>query len=171
MSNVLIGIIGVILFIGLALAGALFLGPRFQESSNSSRAAALSQSVFQVASAIEMYELQEGVRRTFGSIDDLVPGYLKSIPHEVGSGAGGSMYLSDRAFGLHEVDGDDPRRYDRFVVSRIGGSNPVPVCHAMNQQAGHPDRIVGDPSMEFIGRTGCVKRVGDDYEYYAYYAI
>jgi len=41
MSNVLIGIIGVILFIGLALAGALFLGPRFQESTNNSRGSAV----------------------------------------------------------------------------------------------------------------------------------
>ena len=40
MSNVLIGIIGVILFIGLALAGALFLGPRFQAATISSKASA-----------------------------------------------------------------------------------------------------------------------------------
>src|SRR3546814_19495658 len=60
MSNVLIGIIGVILFIGLALAGALFLGPRFQESTNNSRASASVQAVSQIASAATMFEVQEG---------------------------------------------------------------------------------------------------------------
>src|SRR3546814_303803 len=60
MSNVLIGIIGVILFIGLALAGALFLGPRFQESTNNSRASASVQAVSQIASAANMFEVQEG---------------------------------------------------------------------------------------------------------------
>src|SRR3546814_7999702 len=60
MSNVLIGIIGVILFIGLAIAGALFLGPRFQESTNNSSASASVQAVSQIASAANMFEVQEG---------------------------------------------------------------------------------------------------------------
>jgi hypothetical protein len=60
MSNVLIGIIGVILFIGLALAGALFLGPRFQESSATSKAAAAHQAMAQVVQASNLYQVQEG---------------------------------------------------------------------------------------------------------------
>lgn len=57
MSNVLIGIIGVILFIGLALAGALFLGPRFQDSTNNSKAAAVVQTMTQLANASNMYRI------------------------------------------------------------------------------------------------------------------
>ena len=60
MSSVLIGIIGVILFIGLALAGALFLGPRFQESSNTSKAAAATQAVQLVANAISLRNADSG---------------------------------------------------------------------------------------------------------------
>src|SRR3546814_17765989 len=60
MSNVLIGIIGVILFIGLALAGALFLGPRFQESPHNSRASSSVQEVSQIASAANIFEGHEG---------------------------------------------------------------------------------------------------------------
>ena len=45
MSNVLIGIIGVILLIGLVLAGALFLGARFQAAADNSRASASVQAV------------------------------------------------------------------------------------------------------------------------------
>ena len=85
MSNVLIGIIGVILFIGLALAGALFLGPRFQEATNSSKASSAVSMVKQVADAAELYRVQEGqsVSATLGgaigqNLTDA--GYLKSPP-------------------------------------------------------------------------------------------
>ncbi len=83
MSNVLIGIIGVILFIGLALAGALFLGPRFQESSNNSKAAAAIQAVSQVSSAVNMALVQGGATVTphATSLEGLqTDGYIKSIP-------------------------------------------------------------------------------------------
>ena len=83
MSNVLIGIIGVILFIGLALAGALFLGPRFQESTNNSKASAAVQMASQTAAAANLYRVQEG-RSTVstGDIKTLLvdTGYMKSAP-------------------------------------------------------------------------------------------
>jgi type II secretory pathway pseudopilin PulG len=60
MSNVLIGIIGVILFIGLALAGALFLGPRFQDATVNSKASAAHQAMAQMTHAANLYALQEG---------------------------------------------------------------------------------------------------------------
>ncbi len=79
MSNVLIGIIGVILFIGLALAGALFLGPRFQESTNNSKASAAVQAVSQVAHAVNMYQAQEGALPA--DVTALTGAkYLKSVP-------------------------------------------------------------------------------------------
>ena len=86
MSNVLIGIIGVILFIGLALAGALFLGPRFQDSSNNSKAAAVLSQTKQVADAAALYRVQEGVEFPTETVIDpavLVPGYLKTAPSGV----------------------------------------------------------------------------------------
>ncbi len=79
MSNVLIGIIGVILFIGLALAGALFLGPRFQESTNNSRASAAVQAVSQVSSAANMYNVQEGKKAASADVLETT-GYLKAVP-------------------------------------------------------------------------------------------
>jgi type II secretory pathway pseudopilin PulG len=81
MSNVLIGIIGVILFIGLALAGALFLGPRFQEATLNSKASATVQAVSQLASAAQMYRVQEGTPFVAGSVDELkTKSYIKAIP-------------------------------------------------------------------------------------------
>jgi len=81
-SNVLIGIIGVILFIGLALAGALFLGPRFQQSTNNAKASAAIQAVSQVAQAAAMYRVSEG--KTLSTVENSSvlknTGYLKQVP-------------------------------------------------------------------------------------------
>jgi hypothetical protein len=89
MSNVLIGIIGVILFIGLALAGALFLGPKFQDASIDSKAAATLQAVDQTAKAISLMTLDDG--KPFAAGQSLLTnnanspvsrGYLKSLPKQ-----------------------------------------------------------------------------------------
>jgi hypothetical protein len=53
-SNVLIGIIGVILFIALAMAGAMFLGPQFQRAFVNSKAMTLSQMASQINMALSM---------------------------------------------------------------------------------------------------------------------
>jgi hypothetical protein len=60
MSNVVIGIIGVILFIGLALAGALFLGPHFQSVRADSDASAYMLQLKQVTEAASLRNLQAG---------------------------------------------------------------------------------------------------------------
>lgn len=54
MSNVLMGIIGVTLFIGLALAGALFLGPRFSAAQASSEASGYMLQLKQITDAAVM---------------------------------------------------------------------------------------------------------------------
>jgi hypothetical protein len=84
MSNVLIGIIGVILFIGLALAGALFLGPRFQEATINSKASAEISQVHQYAAAIALFELQEGEKYDTTKLSRLVPSYMKTLPINTG---------------------------------------------------------------------------------------
>jgi hypothetical protein len=78
MSNVLIGIIGVILFIGLALAGALILGDDFRSASNGSKAAALMSQIKQAADASEMRRLKLGVSTTPSTTTEfLIPRFLK----------------------------------------------------------------------------------------------
>lgn len=79
MSNVLIGIIGVILFIGLALAGALILGSDFMDASSSSKAAAHISQISQIAHAASMYELKTGRQLPSSSSPNvLVPRFLKT---------------------------------------------------------------------------------------------
>ena len=109
MSNVLIGIIGVILFIGLALAGALILGDDFTSASASSKASSVMSQVQQVASAISMYNLKTGRTMTAADYSSngqalLVPRFLKSMPVNVSGGglqvqdSGGSNGSSNRAY-------------------------------------------------------------------------
>ena len=79
MSNVLIGIIGVILFIGLALAGALILGDDFRTASSSSQAAAVVAQLQQTQAAIEMWRLKTGQRIIMTQDTGfLVPRFLKT---------------------------------------------------------------------------------------------
>lgn len=61
MANVIIGIIGVILFIGLAIAGAVLLGSDFQTAKGSTQAAAVSSHLQQYAQAVQVVRLRRGV--------------------------------------------------------------------------------------------------------------
>lgn len=120
MSNVLIGIIGVILFIGLALAGALFLGPQFQESTNNSRASASVQAVSQISSAANMYTVQEG--RSDYTLANLVSGgYLKSIPANPTSSEAGFEPTLDAT---------------NAAITMNLGNNAEKVCVAIAKQTG-----------------------------------
>ena len=131
MSNVLIGIIGVILFIGLALAGALFLGPRFQESANTSKASAISSSIAQVAQAVEMYRLQEGREAPASTtLTAIVPGYLKTMPSTGGMGTANWYSLDD--------DGDPAGKPTWILLSVVddGTGRAKSACAAVAKNAG-----------------------------------
>jgi len=85
MSNVLIGIIGVILFIGLALAGALILGDDFMSASAASKAAAVTSQLQQGVQGITMYQLKTGRMMSAGDYNTrgaalLTPRFLKTMP-------------------------------------------------------------------------------------------
>lgn len=84
MSNVLMGIIGVILFIGLALAGANFLGPRFNEASANTKAAQISETLSQSVAAYKLRKAQTGAGVKVGYWTDLTnEGYMKDRPMSV----------------------------------------------------------------------------------------
>ena len=123
MSNVLIGIIGVILFIGLALAGALFLGPRFQEATLNSKASAQVQAMHQIANAANMYRVNEG--SAVNDVGTLVSTkYLKSTPADM-SGANTYFIILTQGTVQHVL---------------IGGQ-PKTVCEAFNRQ------VLGSPAI------------------------
>ncbi|RSV33129.1 hypothetical protein [Sphingomonas sp. ABOLH] len=135
MSNVLIGIIGVILFIGLALAGALFLGPRFQESSNNAKASAIVNQMQQISAAIEMYQITTGTTMMASNfstnVASLVPEYLKMAP----SNSQGRLYDTTDAIGF------GTNTPVKLVVTTVQGDEATArgICMAINKQAGRPD--------------------------------
>jgi hypothetical protein len=81
MSNVLVGIIGVILFVGLAVAGALFLGQQFTNAAARTNATIIVGQLQQMTQAVEMYRLKTGSQSvTCQTVAFLVPRFLKKIP-------------------------------------------------------------------------------------------
>lgn len=158
MSNVLIGIIGVILFIGLALAGALFLGPKFQDATISSKASSWSQGQAQIAAAVNMKETAEGMRvESTTDTNTLISGlvnerYLKSIPVNP---AGSQYYyvLRNAAGGL-----GGPAA---FVMNGFFDSDPtaVKLCTEIARRAGLVSGTANTPpSLDApVGQTGCFR--------------
>jgi len=146
MSNVLIGIIGVILFIGLALAGALFLGPRFQQATSNSDAAAVMTSIKQAIDAGEMWRVQEG--KTYIPSTDtafLRPGYLKSAPTNVaarGSSSPSAYYQSVHFDNnIHLYDHPEANYAAKFAIAVVGRQDDAKardVCLAISRSYGTP---------------------------------
>lgn len=132
MSNVLIGIIGVILFIGLALAGALFLGPRFQESVNNSKASAVVQVLAQISDAANMSAVQEGrplLANETISTNLVGRNYLKSMPSNP-SGDAGPFFVDVNGVGNGSGKAG-------AVIMRLGDdSNGKALCEAIRRQTG-----------------------------------
>ena len=144
MSNVLIGIIGVILFIGLALAGALFLGPRFQESTQNSKASASVQALSQITNAINAYELQEGAKLGNNSVSDLTPGYLKTVPSPQFWDGTPTIANGVSARLLYVTMSEDSRSVCSAINRQIRSTSEIPVV--LNWQS---------PTDGAIGTTGC----------------
>ena len=165
MSNVLIGIIGVILFIGLALAGALFLGPRFQETQIDSKASAGIAAITQLANAMTLMRLQEG--RPFDASLSLLPGtnpttspvsmgYLKVLP----KGPVNTIYDG------FVVDKDTQRtgepKFAVMVLERSTDELAGKVCLAMVRRTGQDPTATAVPASNTLPDVpaGCIRAVG-----------
>ena len=162
MSNVLIGIIGVILFIGLALAGALFLGPRFQESTNTTKAARIVSDMQQITAAVNMYRLREGAPLLATdyttNVAKLMPGYLKTEPLVATSG-------------LHyetvDVDGGNramPIHHIQAIIGSTSDTVAKAVCRNIEASTGaaDPDAAIAaiSTTAQWTARVGGGRGVG-----------
>lgn len=152
MSNVLIGVIGVILFIGLALAGALLLGDRFSNSKTDSEAARLISGGSQISKAYEMYRINEGVypdgagytgdanQRKLLQLKD--KGYLKEIPQGgATSGSATPWYI------------DDTKGAALTLIGSDGGS--LKICQAARKQAGFTDAVKSCDASDIANNDPC----------------
>jgi len=139
MSNVLIGIIGVILFIGLALAGALILGDDFRSSSNETKAARVVQTLQQVSAAANMYRLKTGMPLYESDNASLVPRFLKIYPDSPIMGPTTDRRLQVKlANGINDNAAAIPGAEAKYVTVRIyyeGEPAKVEICRIIQEQA------------------------------------
>ena len=159
MSNVLIGIIGVILFIGLALAGALFLGPRFQESTNNAKASAIVQANAQLAQAAAIYRVQEGKDWDNTRPEGMLGSYIKAMPTNVTS--------AQLGYGYRALDGN--LAISTTVAPGYSTTGWLPdddtgriVCGAIARQSGQTVAADGSPPSASApqGASGCIRITG-----------
>ena len=134
MSNVLIGIIGVILFIGLALAGASFLGEKFMSSENSTTATKTISDMQQISAAINMRRLKTGndlIASNYATnLQSLTPRFLKSMP---------TVPMSNATY---------------QTVDRNGGRNNLPVHHIKANLGDNTDGEVTSVCREIEAQRG-----------------
>ena len=156
MSNVLIGIIGVILFIGLALAGALILGDDFRSSNAESKAAAIASLMQQSAQAVNMYQLKTGRVLPSAHAGDYAafigPRFIRSAPVNPVNGMG---FLVNNQGGGHDAD-----PAVQIYTSLGNDASAKAVCKAIEGMAGTVDTEAAVQPTSYRDRTTANKRFG-----------
>lgn len=138
MSNVLIGIIGVILFIGLALAGALVLGDDFKESKLDAQAAQQISQLQQAAQAAAMYKLKSGREVYSTEVDFLIPRYLSTHPinvtvPEIRNDYKLIVHFTDSVSSGANESSPKPTTPAIYVKARLYGDNSTALCEKIKE--------------------------------------
>lgn len=127
MSNVIIGVIGVILFIGLAVAGTSWLGPMFMESRIEAEAVGYLNQTSQISHAIESYASDRGklpVQSGREPIDILVAErYMKNKPE---GGSSDWVYDGETQSLITPVAGAVDQATKICVAARVRAEMPQP---------------------------------------------
>lgn len=163
MSNVIIGIIGVILFIGLAVASATILGTDFMTAAASSKAAAVTSHLQQIAQASQGLKARRGATApsnapSFGAAL-VAQNALKSVP--INPMVPSNPYLAaNAAFGQ---DGSDAAYV--YTTLGVGGDKRArDVCFAIEETAGNANpAAVVDAQVDIVNRVLSIGRLGCAY--------
>jgi hypothetical protein len=137
LSNVIIGIIGVILFIGLALAGASYLGGTVTDGRTQSDVAQIITSGQQMAVATRLYRVKTGSQlpNTLGNAGTLVSAeVLKAVPNN-------PIVQSNVPFTVDQ-DGSLTGQRPAYVLMYLGQSERAyNACIEIEIQANSMDRL------------------------------
>lgn len=153
MSNVIIGIIGVILFIGLAIASATYLGSGVTDAKSTIATASIINSGEQTASAVKVYKIRtkQNMPNGLDTISRLMTANLmKAVPSNP-LAVGYTPFTADAsgAFGS-----DRPS----WVLMSLGQSElSMKACIEIERSLGNADRL--DPAtmsttISFASRAG-----------------
>ncbi len=168
MANVLIGIVGIVLFIGLALAGASFFGPVLMDSTTEARASGVFQVMSTVSKAVVVRDRELGTL-TSPSLDSsvLVPTYLEDMPVNPVSGSPISLLTSGGAAAGGMI---------RYIATRLPATE-AKMCGYLNKQGGNLNTydvpvLAGFPAQA----SGCFRASGQigvvsGGEYVAYMSV
>jgi hypothetical protein len=144
MSNVLIGIIGVIFFIGLALAGASYAGALVLDGTAQANAAQITMSAQQTAMAAKLYRIRTRAYapNSLTSVDTLITGRaLKARPANPLVPANFPIVVGS-AGGIAPAD---TTRATYALVFMGQSEQARDACIEIEIQSGHTDRI--DPAV------------------------
>lgn len=156
MSQILLGLVGVVIFIGLALAASVLFGDQFRQSTATSRAAAMVQAATQLSHAASLFNLQSGQVLQANDLPAvLVSGnYLAGVPR--------NPMLSDADFFLRRrsnVGSSGVTGNADIVLTRLGsgGASSLEwrVCRQIELQAGATGSI---PDVTAVDVTGVAVR-------------
>ncbi len=160
LSNVIIGIIGVILFIGLAVAGASILGTDFMTANASSKASIVTSHLQQISQASQGLKARRGATvpsnaASFGN-GLVAQNALRSVP--VNPMAPGNPYLAaNSAFGQSAADAS----YVYTVIGPVSDSRSRDVCFTIEEAAGNPNAgAVVDARVDIVARVTGIGRLG-----------
>ena len=129
MSNVIIGIIGVILFIGLALAGATYFGPRVTQSTSQAQAGQVMSQLVAISNAVKVRDQERQMATTGGfNLDYLAPDYLGDAPSNPTEGPAPFLLdSSGSAGGIASIAG-----------IKVSGNRSVAICNEISRLGGGP---------------------------------
>ena len=163
MSNLLIGIIGVALFIGLAMGAALFIGPQFDEAQTNAQASDTVQAVSSVAASVNSYRLATGysVGPALASAQALVnAGYLRDVP--INSAMSGRQPQIVNSAGLDSANSGAPATFaPKYVIMSLGGNQGL--CTLIERKVGTipSGSVVSDSARTMEGavnrQVGCFR--------------
>jgi hypothetical protein len=177
MSNVLVGIIGVILFIGLALAGALLLGNDFMTASATTQGAVLSSQLQQLSQAYLGMKMRRGI-----TLQADVNGNLAQtlINNKALAGMPTNPVMTANSYLTADAAGTVGSTNELGVIfTRLGQSAKAKdICYSIEETAGNtnPSAAV-DTNLTFsvrlaqAPRLGCMRSWNMGNEFVAYITV
>lgn len=141
MANVLLGIVGVILFIGLAMAGASFFGPVMDDAMLEGRANGLLQVLSTTGKAVSVRNRElETLTPVSADSSVLVPDYLEDLPRNPTNNSAimlvndTGLVSSGRARAVASKLAADQQLMCAYINRQGGGSNSVPTISSIPAQ-------------------------------------
>ncbi|AXK44112.1 hypothetical protein [Erythrobacter aureus] len=149
MSQILLGIIGVTIFIISAIAGVSYLGPTFMQSTTDSEAGVGLQGLSQISMAIHLREMETQSATEVGfNLDGLAPDYLPEIPENPFSAIDPILVTGV---------GTLAQRPGEFVLMPVETANAQQICNSISRQGGGSDVAPNIFISEIVEPLGCFR--------------